>query len=82
MLRNIKLHIEADYTAMSKKAADIFAAIVDKFPNHVYGFATGSTPEGMYKELARLAKYNRVDFTGITTFNPSIYTQRPRSGAT
>jgi len=73
MLRNIKLHVEADYSAMSKKAAEIFAAVVDKFPNHAFGFATGSTPEGMYKELTRMEKYHRVDFTGITTFNLDEY---------
>ena len=72
MLRNIQLIIEADYAVMSKKAAEIFAREVADAPAGVYGFATGSTPEGMYDELANL-RAGGADFTGITTFNLDEY---------
>ncbi|MCL2364031.1 MAG: glucosamine-6-phosphate deaminase [Defluviitaleaceae bacterium] len=72
MLRNINLIIEADYAAMSKKAADIFAREVAGAPAGVFGFATGSTPEGMYAELAK-QRADGADFSGITTFNLDEY---------
>jgi len=72
MLRNITLYAEADYTAMSVRAAAIFAEAVKEKPTAVYGFATGSTPEGMYRELAKLRE-NGADFSDITTFNLDEY---------
>ncbi|MCL2501008.1 MAG: glucosamine-6-phosphate deaminase [Defluviitaleaceae bacterium] len=72
MLRNITLYAEADYAAMSRKAAGIFAETVKENPTAAYGFATGSTPEGMYEELVRLYGLG-ADFTGITTFNLDEY---------
>jgi glucosamine-6-phosphate deaminase len=72
MLRNITLYVEADYTAMSKKAAALFAAQVKAQPTAAFGFATGSTPEGMYAELAKLREAG-TDFTAITTFNLDEY---------
>jgi glucosamine-6-phosphate deaminase len=72
MLRNITVYVEADYAAMSKKAAAVFAAQVKEKPAAAYGFATGSTPEGMYEELAKLQSQG-VDFTQITTFNLDEY---------
>jgi glucosamine-6-phosphate deaminase len=72
MLRNMILHVEADYTAMSKIAAKLFAETVKEKPTAAYGFATGSTPEGMYGELAKLCEQG-VDFSSITTFNLDEY---------
>jgi glucosamine-6-phosphate deaminase len=72
MLRNITLHVEADYAAMSKKAAEIFAGVVKKHPAAAYGFATGSSPEGMYEELGKLRSAG-ADFSGIVTFNLDEY---------
>ncbi|MCL2189120.1 MAG: glucosamine-6-phosphate deaminase [Defluviitaleaceae bacterium] len=72
MLRNIKLHVEADYAAMSKKGAEIFAEAVRAKPSAAYGFATGSTPEGMYAELAKLRAAG-TDFSQMTTFNLDEY---------
>jgi glucosamine-6-phosphate deaminase len=72
MLRNIKLYIEADYASMSKKAADLFTEVVAANPTAAYGFATGSTPEGMYEEFTRLHK-KAACFSGITTFNLDEY---------
>ena len=70
MLRNITLHVEKDYDAVSRRAAEIFAADLRKKPDGVYGFATGSTAEGMYKILTEMKD---LDFTGITAFNLDEY---------
>ena len=73
MLRNIKLHIEKDYTAMSQKAAEIFAEAVNANPAGAFGFATGSSPIGMYEALMQLQKSGKVDLTRITAFNLDEY---------
>jgi glucosamine-6-phosphate deaminase len=72
MFRNITLYVEGDYAAMSKKAAAIFAEVVRSKPSAAYGFATGTTPEGMYAELANLRAAG-TDFSQITTFNLDEY---------
>jgi glucosamine-6-phosphate deaminase len=73
MHSNIRLEIEADYEAMSQKAAALFSRALRKKPQGVFGFATGSTPIGMYKELIRLHEEEGLDFSGITTFNLDEY---------
>ena len=73
MLKNITLYVEADYQAMSKKAAEIFAGAVKANPMGAYGFATGASPEGMYEELIRMHKNGEVDLSGIRGFNLDEY---------
>lgn len=70
---NIKICIEKDYEAMSLRAADIFADCVAQNSNGAYGFATGSTPVGMYKALVEKYKNGKLDFSQITTFNLDEY---------
>jgi glucosamine-6-phosphate deaminase len=72
-MNNVKIITEADYDAMSRKAAEFFAAALTEKPDGVYGFATGGTPEGMYRELAALNKKGQADFSRITTFNLDEY---------
>ncbi|HDL78847.1 MAG TPA: glucosamine-6-phosphate deaminase, partial [Bacteroidetes bacterium] len=55
------------------EGAKIVAALIRKKPNAVIGFATGSTPLGLYKELIRLHKEEGLDFSKITTFNLDEY---------
>ena len=73
MLKNITLHVVEDYDALSKTAAQLFAKAVNANPTGTYGFATGSTPEGMYEVLTRMSKAKAVDFTQITAFNLDEY---------
>ena len=73
MLRNFKLYVEHDYPAMSKKAAEIFAAAVAAKPHSAFGFATGSTPVGMYESLIQMHNGNKLDMSGITAFNLDEY---------
>jgi len=82
MLRNLRLHVEKDYSSMSQQAAEIFAAAVranaitaakTANPRPAYGFATGSTPVGMYKELILMHKSGNVNLSNITAFNLDEY---------
>ncbi len=61
------------YEEMSVEGAKIVAALIRKKPDAVIGFATGSTPLGMYKELIRLYKEEGLDFSKLTTFNLDEY---------
>lgn len=60
----------ASYKEMSEKAAKIFLEQLSLKPNSVFGFATGSTPIGLYDELAN----SGADFSAVTTFNLDEYT--------
>lgn len=62
-----------NYDDMSKVAANIIAAEIITKPNGVMGFATGSTPEGTYKELVKMYKEGLISFENITTFNLDEY---------
>ena len=73
MQSNIALAIEDDYDAMSRKAAVIFSKKIKEHPKGAFGFATGSTPIGLYRELVRMHKEDGLDFSGITTFNLDEY---------
>ena len=58
---------------VAKKAAAIFAKQLKAKPDSVFGFATGSTPEKTYAELARLHKEEGLDFSKVRTFNLDEY---------
>lgn len=62
-----------DYDEMSRVAANIFATQIITKPNSVLGFATGSTPEGTYKELVKMYKDGMISFKDVTTFNLDEY---------
>jgi len=72
-LGNMKLHIVDNYEQMSKEAARLVAAQIRLNPESVIGFATGSTPIGMYKELVKMYKEEGLDFSKITSFNLDEY---------
>lgn len=70
---NIRVCIEQDYDAMSKKAAEFFAQAIKESATAAFGFATGGTPIGMYKHLIDMNNNGMIDFSGITTFNLDEY---------
>ena len=70
---NIRIEIENDYEAMSKKAAKLFAEVMKEHPASAFGFATGSTPIGMYEQLIRMHKEEGLDFSKISSFNLDEY---------
>jgi len=71
--------IEPDYDALSLRAARVVAQLVRRKPNAVLGLATGSTPEGLYAHLIRIARDEKLDFSRVTTFNLDEYEGLPAS---
>ena len=58
---------------IAKMAAQQYVELLKKKPNAVLGGATGSTPLGLYAELARLNKEGVISFKDVTTFNLDEY---------
>jgi glucosamine-6-phosphate deaminase len=69
----MKVIVEKDYAALSKKAAEIVKEEMLKKKDIVLGLATGSTPLGLYQELIRMHKDEGLDFSEVTTFNLDEY---------
>jgi glucosamine-6-phosphate deaminase len=69
----MKVIIVKTYEDMSKIAAKEMAKLLYVKPEAVLGLATGSTPEGVYKELIELNKEHRVDFSKVTSYNLDEY---------
>ena len=61
------------YEEMSSAAADLIAEQLKIKPETVFGFATGSTPEGLYNELIERVKKKKMDFTKAKAFNLDEY---------
>ena len=62
-----------DYEAISDRAAEIVTNQIRKKPDSAIGFATGSTPLGLYQRLIRNHKEHGLDFSKVTTFNLDEY---------
>ncbi|MEX2174577.1 MAG: glucosamine-6-phosphate deaminase [Pirellulaceae bacterium] len=69
----MRVIIEPDAEAASRRAARFVAELVRRKPNCVLGLATGSTPLGAYRELIRLHREEQLDFSRVTTFNLDEY---------
>lgn len=69
----MKIIVCENYNEMSEQAANIVAECVTAKPNCILGLATGSTPLGLYNNLAELNKNGEIDFSGVTTFNLDEY---------
>jgi glucosamine-6-phosphate deaminase len=69
----MKVIVAKNYEEMSKIAAKEIAKLLYVKPEAVLGLATGSTPEGVYKELIELNKLNRADFSKVTSYNLDEY---------
>ena len=65
----MKLIVCKNYDEMSAKAAEIFAEQIKTKPDSVLGLATGSTPIGLYNNLANM----NLDFSKIVSYNLDEY---------
>lgn len=65
--------IQPSQEAASLLAAKMIASLVRRKPAAVLGLATGSTPLGLYRELARMHREEGLDFQRATTFNLDEY---------
>jgi len=62
-----------NYEEMSKKAAQIVAGQIMLKPDCILGLATGSTPIGMYENLAKMCENGELDFSKVSSFNLDEY---------
>ena len=69
----MRVIIEKDGDAVSRRAARILAEQIRGKPESVLGLATGSTPLGTYEELVRMHRDERLSFSRVTTFNLDEY---------
>ena len=74
---NVKLVKCKDYDEMSRKAAAIFAAQITLKPDSLLGFATGSTPCGLYAQLSKWCQAGDISFKKIRTVNLDEYVGLP-----
>ena len=65
----MEIIITKNYEEVSKKAADIYKEHMEKQPQTVLGFATGSTPLGMYEWLIKYHEAG-LDFSEGHHFQP------------
>ena len=61
------------YEDASRAAADIYTQQLKKKPDSILGLATGSTPVGLYAELARRYQSGEIDFSKARSFNLDEY---------
>jgi glucosamine-6-phosphate deaminase len=62
---------------LGREAARMVANAVGRNPALRLGLATGSTMVGMYRELVRLHRDEKLDFSGVVTFNLDEYLGLP-----
>ena len=62
-----------DYAAVSAAGADIIEKVVREKPDCTLGLATGSSPVGMYQELARRCREENLDFSKVHSVNLDEY---------
>jgi len=71
-IRMFKIVCES-YEDVCNRAADIFVQQLKEKPDAVLGLATGSTPVGLYDELARRYNAGEIDFSKAQSFNLDEY---------
>ena len=69
----MKVIITENYEEMSQKAAEIVIDIVKNNPNAVLGLATGSSPIGLYTNMAKDCKENGTAYKNVSTVNLDEY---------
>jgi len=69
----MKLIITKNYRELSKKASEMIINEILKKTNLTIGFATGKTPLKTYKNLVKVYKKKKADFSKIKTFNLDEY---------
>ena len=69
----MKVIVAENYAEVSRIAADLIEKVVREKPDCVLGLATGSSPVGMYKELARRCAEEGLDFSKVHSVNLDEY---------
>ena len=69
----MRIYATADYASMCRQAANIVSAQIILKPDCVLGLATGSTPEGIYRQLVEWYKKGDLDFSSVHSVNLDEY---------
>ena len=69
----MKVIVAENYTAQCAAGADIIEKLVREQPDCRLGLATGSSPVGMYQELARRCREDGLDFSKVSSVNLDEY---------
>ncbi len=69
----MKVIVAENYSEQSRLAADVIEKIVREKPDCCLGLATGSSPVGMYQELARRCHEEGLDFSRVCSVNLDEY---------
>lgn len=72
-VRHMKIYQEADYAAMSRRAANLISAEIIRKPECILGLATGDTPLGTYQKLIEWNQKGDISFRSVRTFNLDEY---------
>lgn len=67
------IFITDDTAGVGREAARIVANAIRNKPDVRLGLATGSTQKGMYAELVRMHREEKLDFSRVVTFNLDEY---------
>lgn len=69
----MKIIVADSYAAQCSAAADIIERVVREKPDCRLGLATGSSPLGIYDELARRCREEGLDFSRVSSVNLDEY---------
>lgn len=69
----MRIYQEADYEALSRRAANLISAEVIYRPNCVLGLATGASPVGTYRQLIQWNQRGDFSFQEVRTINLDEY---------
>src|SRR5262249_1870763 len=69
----VKILIKPTYEEMSEEAARIVADAIRSRPHLTMCMPTGRTPRGLYRELIRMYRDRRLDFSRVSFFSLDEY---------
>lgn len=70
---NMLVHITKDFGELSREAARVVAGAIARKNDLRLGLATGSTQQGLYRELIRMHREEGLDLSQVVTFNLDEY---------
>lgn len=73
----MRIYCTEDYASMSRKAANLLSAQIILKPESILGLATGSTPVGIYRQLAAWYRKGDLSFSQVRTVNLDEYVGLP-----
>lgn len=73
----MRVLVTPDYQTLSEEAAAIVARAIRAKPALTLGLPTGNTPLGLYEQLIRRYQSEKLDFSGVRTFNLDEYIGLP-----